>query len=155
MTIEVLQTDFKQLEEAVEKPANPTLEGVWDFLRDQLVPWLGSATSEIAEIDEAVEEAYHGMPDLLHEETAEVFAGIIASGKILMAELRKRVGNDRRILSMITEWNKLAEQGAEILEEITIEDPEADPEPDADQPDADPPDAPEPDAAAAPTEGEP
>jgi hypothetical protein len=148
MSIETLQADFQRLEQAVEKPDNPSAEGAWAFLRDNLVPWMGTLATEIAEMDEAIEEAYHGMPDVLHEEVAEVFAGIIASGAILVTELRKRVGNDQRLLAMIKEWNKLAEQGKEILEEITI----ADPDPDADQ-DADAPAGATADATATASEG--
>jgi len=48
------------------------------------------------------------------------------------------------LLAMITEWNKLAEQGTTILEEITVEDD------DDDEPD--PGESPTP--ATAPTEGQ-
>lgn len=123
MSIEDLQTEFERIEKIVaEPPRGGEAEAAWALLRDSVVPFLSLLVEEIGEMDEAIEEAYHDMPDALHTENAKVFAGIIASGTVLSQELRKRVGNDRRLIDLIKEWNQIAAQGREILEEITVPD---------------------------------
>lgn len=135
MSIEQLQGDLQQVVEAATAIVSP--DAILPFLQNNLFPWLESMTEEMAEMDSAIEEAYHEMPDVLHSESAEVFAGIIASGTVLVAELRRRVGNDQRLLAMAKEWTQLAAKGKEILEEITIPDPEEGDE--ETQPDGEPP----------------
>jgi hypothetical protein len=140
--IEDLKTELKRMEEGVAEGAssNASAESAWAFMRDSVVPFLSLVVDEMGEMDETLEEAYHEMPDALHAETAQVFAGIITSGAILVQELRTRVGNDQRLIRMIKEWTQLAADGTKILSEITIpdrgEDDDDDDEGEGDAPDA-------------------
>jgi hypothetical protein len=126
MSMEQLREDLKQV--AGRLPTGPLTSAadLAGYLRNDLLPFVATMTDEIGEIDESVEDLVHQTPDALHEETSAVFAGIIASGVILANELKTRVGTDKRLLDLIKEFLALAKQGEEILEEITIPDPEPD-----------------------------
>jgi hypothetical protein len=95
-------------------------------------------------MDGNIEDLVMQAQDVLHEENAEVFAGIITSGIILAKELEElaaKTGDSKRLQPLINEWRELASQGSELLEDITI------PDPDPDQ--ADPPETPEAEGAKA------
>lgn len=132
MSIEQLKTDWDLIKQsAAEKfgksPALATANDLAQFLSGDLLPWMESFLEEVAEIDESVGTLVLKQDDVLHEESAEVFAGIIASGRVLIGtELRTRVGNDRRLLKAIEEWMGLAEDGEAILNDVTVPDPDDD-----------------------------
>jgi len=131
MSIEQLQQDLKQVAEAAKALAGPlvTPSEIAVFLRDNLVPLIESHIGESAEMDESIYGLVQEAEDVLHEDNAAVFAGIITSGAVLVTELGHRAGNDQRLLKLIKEWRALAKQGEQILEDITIpDDPEADAE---------------------------
>jgi hypothetical protein len=122
MSIEQLREDLTQV--AARIPSGPLTSAaeLAAYIKNDLVPFIGSAVDEIEEIDESVGDLVNQTPDALHEETAAVFAGIIASGSVLAGELRARAGNDQRLLALLKEWGKLAEKGKELLDDITIPD---------------------------------
>lgn len=101
------------------------------FLKTTLWPSLVALAEQTEEIDGCVEDLLHAQEDILQPETARVFAGIIAGGLVLVAELKKRLKpEDTKILAAAGEFEQLCAQGQEALEEITI--------PDADDPDGEP-----------------
>lgn len=127
MSIEQLQADLEQV--ATACPTGPLVSApdVADFLRNNLIPFIAAHVGETSEMDEAIDNLVHQEPDILHEETAGVFASIITSGRVLADELYKRIGTDQRLRALIKEYRDLAAKGSEILDEITVMDPE-DPE---------------------------
>ncbi len=132
MSIETLKQDLKEnLASLASIEATP--EALKAHLQNSLWPFFEAALDEMDEIDGAVQDMLEEMPDMIHEETAEVFAQIITKGIALMAELRKRAGNDPRILKLVKEWSELAAQGTEILEETTLPDGEDDEDEDEDE----------------------
>ncbi len=124
MSIEQLREDLKQITGAAGGMAGDI--GVASFLQDNLLPWLESLTHEVSEMDGAIEDLVHESADVLHSENAAVFAGIIAGGLAIAAELTTRIGNDQRLLAVVRDFRQLAVQGREILEEIVIPDEDED-----------------------------
>lgn len=122
MSIPSLQSDLKSNMAALAMAT--TTEELKIHLQHTLWPFLEALIDELNEIDEAVEEMVDEAPEVLHTESAEVFAALITSGSVLMTELKARAATDQRILRAIREWEQLARQGKEILEEITIPDAE-------------------------------
>ena len=155
MSIETLKQDLKQVTLAIQKDALGPLVSAEDlakFLRDNLLPWLEAAAEEVGEMDESIEDLVHQTPDVLHTDSSELFASVIAGGILLVNELRTRVGNDGRLLKLIREWTVQAKQAGELLEDITI--PDEDGEEEGDEVPATPTAAPEPVTTGVPVEGD-
>lgn len=127
MSIEQLKEDLKAVISALPSGPLTTAAEMSAYLKNNLLPFMESAVGELEEMDGTIEDLVTQAQDVIHEETAKVFAGIITSGLILVNELRARIGNDRRLLDACKEWENLAKQGSELLEDITIPDGE-DPE---------------------------
>lgn len=130
MSLEQLRQDFKLVAAAI--PSSP--EALGRFMADNLIPWLDGLLTEIGEQDEAIEDLVNHSADVLHEESAEVFAGIIAGGRAIAAELKTRAPTDRRILKLCSEYLELCTEGQALLEDITYIDPDPDADSDAEDP---------------------
>lgn len=124
MSIEQLQADLKQVITAVPSGPLVTAPEIGSYLKNNLLPLFQSLADELGEVDDSVCDLVNRAVDVLHEDNAQVFAGVIASGKLLVGELRTRIGSDRRLLDAIKEWETLAKEGVQILEDITIPDDE-------------------------------
>jgi ABC-type transporter Mla subunit MlaD len=90
------------------------------YLKNDLVPFLSAVTTELEEVDGSVGDLVQRAAEVLHEESAAVFAGIITSGAVLINELKTRIGSDRRLQDAIKEWESLAKEGTQILDEIVF-----------------------------------
>jgi hypothetical protein len=127
MSIETLKQDLAEVIKAAPRSNpgfTPGIDDVLSFLNNNILPWLESATEELAGVDEVVDDLVHQTPDVLHSENAELFGGIIVTGRALVAELRQRIGNDQRVGKLIKEWTALADEGMSVIEEIVIPDDE-------------------------------
>lgn len=126
MSMEQLMGDLAENSKEIARLGpESTVADVVKLLQATLWPSLVALAEQTAEIDGCVEDLVEGAEDILQPETAQVFAGIIAGGTVLVAELKKRLKpEDAKILSAIGEFEKLCELGKEALEEITI--PETD-----------------------------
>lgn len=120
MSIEQLKTDLKSISQQVAANPPDTTPAVVTFLQDNLIPWLESFVDETQEMDESIADLVHQAVDVLHPESAAVFASIIAGGLALASELATRAGNDARLLKAIKEYRDLAKQGRVLLEELTL-----------------------------------
>jgi hypothetical protein len=138
MSIESLKQDFATIVMTSAPRATPErpveAADIAAFLNNNLLPWLENATEELGGIDEVVEDLVHQTPDVLHTENAELFAGLIVAGRVLMAELKARIGTDQRVGNLIKEWNALANEAMTVIDEILIPDEEDD----EDEPDGTP-----------------
>lgn len=145
MSIDSLQADLKGI--IVSAPKFSPLEGdysekVDNFLHNQLLPYLENQVGEMVEQDNAIYALVHQTEDILHTENAALFMGLIEAAEQLVGELRTRVGNDHRILGLITAWKRLALQAKEVIEDIGVPDDDDDPDVEEDEPDVeDPPEA--------------
>lgn len=131
MSIETLKQDLRD-NVAHLNSIDPTAPALMGHLQNSLWPFLESLCEELDEMDESLEDVVHQSADVLHTDTAEVFAAIIAGGAVVAAELRKRVGNDAKLLAVIKEFNENLAQGREILAEITLPDAEGEEDSDGD-----------------------
>lgn len=120
MSIEQLQEDLKALASRIPTGPLVTPAELAAYLKNDLVPFLSAVTTELEEVDGSVADLVQRAAEVLHEESAAVFAGIITSGAVLIAELKTRIGSDRRLQEAIKEWESLAKEGTQILEEITF-----------------------------------
>jgi len=122
MSIEQLKADLKAITErlAIDPPNSVTAMGA--FLQESLLPWLESSTDELEDMDENIEDLVHQSADILHADSADVLATVVAGGIALATELGKRVGNDAKWLRAIKEYRSVADRAKEILEEATIVD---------------------------------
>jgi hypothetical protein len=134
MSIETLKADLNDITASASAHALEEKAGaappVWGWLRDNLLPWIQGMADEVEEMDEAIHDVVNQSVDVLHPESAEVFAAIIAAGATMAAELRTRVGDDRRLLKSISEYIALLGRGKELLEDIYISDDDDDGEDD-------------------------
>jgi len=133
MSIEQLKQDLKDVTSALPTGPLVTAAEMSAYLKNNLLPFIESAITEMEEMDGSIEDlVVHGQ-EVLHEENAALFMALITSGTTLAKELEElaaKTGDGKRIALLIKEWRDLAEQGAEVLEDITIPDPDAEPEPD-------------------------
>lgn len=127
MSIDTLRQDLRDIINAAPKGgALATADDAVQFMRANLLPFLESLLDEVGEMDDSIEDIVHQSVDVLHADSAAVFAGIIEGGATLITELKTRCSGDARLLSMIKDWENLANQGREILEEIVIPEDEDD-----------------------------
>jgi hypothetical protein len=129
MSIETLKDDLKAVISALPSGPLTTAADMAGYLKNNLLPLIETVVNEMEEMDGSIEDlVVHGQ-DVIHEETAAVFMGLITSGMTMAKELEDlaaKTGDSKRLQPLIKEWRELAEQGAELLEDITIPDPDAD-----------------------------
>ena len=124
MSIEQLKTDLKGISDSLATHPPNSVTAMVTFLQDSLMPWLEASTDEQQEMDENIEDLVHQSADILHQDSADVLATVVAGGLALAAELGKRVGNDAKWLRAIKEYKAVADRAQEILEDATIVDDE-------------------------------
>lgn len=119
MSIEQLKNDLNQITNSCESTSedSPSLKS---WMVNNLLPWAAALTDEMEEMDGVLEEVVEQSEDVLHTESGQVFAGIIAGGLVIATELGQRAGNDQRVLKLIKEFRALAQKGTDLLEEIVI-----------------------------------
>jgi hypothetical protein len=127
MSIETLKADLQSI---IKSTAFGSTENVETFLinvrsliTDQLFPWLENVANEIGELDETVEDIVHQTAEVLHSDTSDMFAAVIAGAAPLMLELEKRAAGEPGVLNAIKEWRELANEASQVLDDITIPDP--------------------------------
>lgn len=138
MSLEDLQEDLAMNLAEVEKLDNPlvTAGEVAKHLRSVLWPFMKNVISEMEEMDGSIEDLYRNAEDILQPETAGRLAAVLvtATGLItreLVPRLNKDNLADRKVLTAISAWVKLAKEAGDEIEQITIQPAEGeDPEPD-------------------------
>jgi hypothetical protein len=129
MSIEQLESDLKAVANAVPTGPLTSAAELGSYIKNNLVPLIAATVEEVKEMDDTIGDLVTRSADVLHEDTAQVFGGLIFSGLVLLKELEQRAAGDRAILAQIKEWRALAEQGSAILDDITIPDDEDDEDP--------------------------
>jgi hypothetical protein len=129
VSIDTLKQDLEQVVSSIPQGPLATAADVADYLRNNLVPFVSNVVDEISEVDDCVAALVDESEDILHEDSGEVFAGLIESGKALVGELRIRVGGDKRVLGLIRAYEILAAKGLQILADIVVPDPDDEPDP--------------------------
>jgi hypothetical protein len=132
MSIEQLKQDLKAVISSLPGGPLTTAAEMSAYLKNNLLPFIESVVTEMEEMDGSIEDLVTQTPDVLHEETAAVFTGLITSGLTLVKELEDlaaKTGDSQRLKPLIKEWRELAEQGMEVIEDITLPDPDPETEP--------------------------
>jgi hypothetical protein len=129
MTMQQLLSDLAEVKKALPSAPLASSDDIATYLKHNLIPFIEAHVAETAEMDEALANLVEHEADLLHEETAAVFVSLIMSGREVARELAARMGNDQRLHKLLTEFRELCKQGEEILNEVTVEDPDAESEP--------------------------
>lgn len=127
MTMQQLQADLVAVKGAL--PLDPTSADLLQYIKHNLLPLIEAHISETGEIDEAVANLVENAADVLHEDTAAVFGALIVAGQAVCKELKARMGNDAGCRNLIGEFERLAREGEQILQEVTVQDDEEDDEP--------------------------
>lgn len=124
MTMPSLRKDMAESAVKLETlGAMSSLEEVVAFLKDTLWPTLEALSEETEQIDGCVEDLLNGSEDILQPETAQVFAAMVVSGRVIAGELRKRLRPEESALrSTLDEFERMATEATAALEEITIPD---------------------------------
>ncbi len=126
MGIEQLKED---LEGVVSRcPSGPltTAAEMAKYQKDDLLPILSGILEEISDMDAALGAVVEQSEDLLHEESAAVFAGIIESGRLLAKEIQSRPVTPE-LQKLVEQFLAQADEGEALLDEITYESPPEDP----------------------------
>lgn len=136
MSIESLKSDYEAIKRILKQMDGlTTVADLVNYLKYNLVPFVGAQNRELEEQASDISDMIDNAQDILHEESAELLAAIIQGARALIADLEPRLGpGDDAQRQAIKEWGSLAEQGEELLEEITIPDPDVDADPDVPAP---------------------
>lgn len=136
MTMEALESDFEEIKSATKSlgPLTSTHELV-TFLKTQLVPFIEAHVAETTEIDGCVSDLMDRTEDILHPETAQVFAAAFAVSRAVAAKLLEVVPkgedgkvSDPQVHKLLQQWEAFTVGAERMLEEITIPDAEEDDE---------------------------
>lgn len=131
MSIEQLQSDLDAIKKALPSGALVTTDDVLGFLKHNLLPFIESHVAETVEIDESVEALVANEPDILHEDTATELHGALDLFEVVTKELAERMGNDVRLHALVKESRGKLEKCRLILDEITVADPDDEPDSEA------------------------
>lgn len=120
--------------EALAKSLNvvSTVGDVVAHIQHVLWPYLRSLVEETLDIDATVHDLVHETDDVLHPETAKIFAGLVVGVEGLVSHFLPTIdkAKDPKIHAGLVQLRALARKAAEILEEITM--PEVDEDEDDD-----------------------
>lgn len=133
MSIDQLRKDMKESAEALNQLAGglgkppPTPTAIVEFLRNTMWPTMEAAVDELGQLDECVEDIYNASEDILQPETAQLFAALVVAGRVMAAELAKRLTNtaaDAEAKAIVDGFLEMASAAERAIQEITV--PETD-----------------------------
>jgi hypothetical protein len=126
-----LLTDL-EANEALAKQLNvaSTIGDVVAHIQHVLWPYIRSVVEETIDIDEAVHDLVHETEDVLHPETAEVFAALVVGTQGLINHVLPSVDKDKdpKIYAGLMKLREIARRAGKVLDEIVM--PEVDEEDD-------------------------
>ena len=136
MSMETLAADLKaNIAEAAKLSGLSSMEEVTRHLKDVLWPTLEAVVEEMKEIDGCVADMVHGAPEMLHPESGEVFAGVIAGAVAVSAALKQRITREAEpaLYKVIDELEANCVEANGILEDIVLEEVDDDDDDDEDE----------------------
>ncbi len=133
MSIEQLKSDAAAVVAAL--PSGPLVSAadMAAYLKNNLLPLFGDFVDELGEMDAALAEMVTGAVDVLHTDNSAVFLTLIEGGAKIIADLQAKIVElggtvTGEIAQAIKEWDSLAADGREILEDVTFDGPDDDDE---------------------------
>lgn len=139
MALDDLQRDLKlNTEEAKSLLAQHQGDPLLGHIVNTLWPFQEAVLEELNEMADALDAAVQQSDDLLHGETAGVFAAVILGATRMADELDKRLlPSETEFRADLVKIRTLLTEASVILEEITVPDDEDDEEDDDDDDDND------------------
>ncbi len=110
------------------------------YMKNNLLPLFSDFVDELGEMDAALAEMVTGAVDVLHTDNSVVFMTLIEGGAKIIADLQAKIVElggtvTGEIAQAIKEWDSLAADGREILEDVTFDGPDEDDDEDENQDD--------------------
>lgn len=124
MSMETLREDLKAITPVVAA-LHPDLATTAEVVKALKEVWafVESHVDETEEIDEVVADIVSDAEDILHPDTAKVFAAIIAGGAVMAAAIEANVSRDTnpQLFKAVEEFTANCKKGKDLLEEIVID----------------------------------
>ncbi len=140
MSIEQLKSDAAAVVAAL--PSGPLISAadMVAYMKNNLLPLFSDFVDELGEMDAALAEMVTGAVDVLHTDNSVVFMTLIEGGAKIIADLQAKIVElggtvTGEIAQAIKEWDSLAADGREILEDVTFDGPDEDDDEDENQDD--------------------
>ena len=138
MSIEQLKSDAAAVVAALPTGPLTSAADMAAYLKNNLLPLVADVVDELGEMDGAIAELVTGSADVLHGDSSLVFLTLIEGGAKIIADLQAKVTELGGLVAAetsqaIKEWNSLAADGREILDEVTFESDEDEEEGDEDE----------------------
>lgn len=124
MPIDQLKNDLTDVIKACPSGPLTSAADLASYMQRELLPAMSLMVDEISEMDDVIESLVHRSDDILHEESATLFAALVESGSKIAAELRGRLAPTDPCHLLIKEFVGIAKEASELLDEITIFEPE-------------------------------
>jgi len=128
VSLDELQSDFAANSAQIKAldPTTSTTSDLVKLIKFTLWPFVQNMVMEMSEIDDAMQDVIDNAEDILQEETAGLFAGVMLGAAALIAELEKRLTlpADAKLVKSIRDWKAALVEANTVLAEITIETPE-------------------------------
>jgi hypothetical protein len=133
MSIEQLKSDMAAVVAALPSVPPISAADMVVYMKNNLLPLFSDFVDELGEMDAALAEMVTGAVDVLHADNSAVFLTLIEGGAKIIADLQAKIVElggtvTGEIAQAIKEWNSLASDGREILEDVTFDGPEDDDE---------------------------
>jgi len=131
MSIEQLKSDAAAVVAAL--PSGPLISAadMAAYMKNNLLPLFADFVDELGEMDSALAEMVTGAADVLHTDNSAVFLTLIEGGAKIIADLQAKIAElggavSGELAQAIKEWDSLAADGREILEDVTFDDQDED-----------------------------
>ncbi len=133
MSIEQLKSDAAAVVAAL--PSGPLVSAadMAAYLKNNLLPLFADMVDELGEQDAAIAELVAGAVDVLHTDSSTVFRTLIEGGAKIIADLQAQIAAlggsvTGELAQAVSEWTSLAQDGREILDDVTFDDADEDDE---------------------------
>ncbi len=133
MSIEQLKSDMAAVVAALPSVPPISAADMVVYMKNNLLPLFGDFVDELGEMDASLAEMVTGAVDVLHTDNSAVFLTLIEGGAKIIADLQAKIAElggtvTGEIAQAIKEWDSLAADGREILEDVTFDGPDDDEE---------------------------
>jgi len=131
MSIEQLKSDAAAVVAALPSGPQISAADMVAYMKNNLLPLFSDFVDELGEMDAALAEMVTGAVDVLHTDNSAVFLTLIEGGTKIIADLQAKIVElggtvTGELAQAVKEWESLAADGREILEDVTFDDPEDD-----------------------------
>lgn len=126
MTVESLKADLQSnLQTLTTMGPLTSSADIVLHLKNTLWPFVESLVTEVEEQDECIENLLNGAEEIIHPETAKVFANVIVAGLGIAKALEDQSPGNAAVKRAVDAFRGMCKVAQETLEEVTVlEDPD-------------------------------